>query len=319
MTHIQTVTGPIRPDSLIYCQCHEHLMISRGTSCLINKALCIDSYEKTLTELAAFSAAGGTTLVDAQPVGCNRVSEALLRLSLESKLQMIASTGFHKVIFYPENHWIFLYDTAKLAEIFLHELEVGLYRDCDCAAPYKYMDAKAGIIKCALDTCGLNFQYKKLFDAAIHAAVKTSAPMMIHIEKGSDPVMLANYLKEKNVNLNKVIFCHMDRACSDLNIHQELCRMGIYLEYDTIGRFKYHTDDHEAEIFLNLIQAGYEDRLLFSLDTTRDRLKSYHPEGIGLTYILRTFIPVLKDHGLTEEQLQKISCINCRKILSIPD
>lgn len=319
MNHIQTVTGPVHPDSLLYCQCHEHLLILRGTSCLINKALCIDHYEKTLLELSAFFKAGGTTIVDAQPVGCSRAGESLLRLGMDSNLQIIASTGFHKMIFYPDDHWIFRYSTKEMSAVFLHELEHGLYVDCDQARPHRDINAKAGMIKCALDVCGLNSQYQKLFDAAILAAAKTGAPMMVHIEKNSDPLMLAYYLKKQQVNLRKVIFCHMDRACEDLDIHKELCRMGIYLEYDTIGRFKYHSDAHEANIFLKMIQSGFEDQLLFSLDTTRERMKSYHPEGVGLAYILETFIPLLKTCGITETQIYKISCENCRKVLSIPD
>lgn len=319
MRHIQTVTGPVKPDSLYYCQCHEHLMISKGTSCLINKNLCIDDYEKTKEELEVFKEAGGTTIVDAQPVGCSRMSEALLQLGLDTKLQIIASTGFHKMIFYPNDHWIFQYDKTEISEVFLHELKIGMFRNCDHDAPYKYVSARAGIIKCALDTSGLNPQYQKLFDAAVSAAQKTMTPMMVHIEKGSDPLMLAHYLKDKNMNLQKVIFCHMDRAITDLTVHKELCRLGIYLEYDTIGRFKYHDNEREACIFSEMIQSGYEDRLLFSLDTTRERLKSYNPAGVGLTYILDTFIPILKSHGITDTQIDKISRLNCRQVLSIPE
>lgn len=95
--------------------------------------------------------------------------------------------------------------------------------------------------------------------------------------------------------------------------------MGIYLEYDTIGRFKYHSDAHEANIFREMIDSGFEDQLLFSLDTTRERLKAYHPEGVGLHYILHTFIPLLQTCGITEAQIHKISCENCRQVLSIPD
>ncbi len=316
MPYIQTVTGRMPPESLCFCHCHEHLMITKGRSYLINKALCIDNYEKTLTELGQFRTGGGTTIVDAQPGGCGRDADALYRLGQESGVQIIASAGFHKMIFYPRGHWIFDIRREALAELFLRELTEGMYTDCDETWPRRTCGAKAGIIKCAYDACGLVLQYKKLFDAAVDAAIRTGAPLMVHIERGAAPLKLMSYLDRRQLPLNRVIFCHMDRAEDDLAVHKEVCRHGIYLEYDTIGRFKYHSDEREAEIFAEMFAAGYEDRILFSLDTTRERLKSYTPEGIGLTYILDTFVPLLKSKGITEAQLKKISCTNCRKILT---
>lgn len=316
MPYVQTVSGRISPDSIRFCHCHEHLFIRRGKSFDVNPALCIDNYEKTLSEVRDFCLAGGTTIIDAQPVGCGRMARELKKLAGDLKIQLLASTGFHKIIFYPDGHWIFSSSVQQLTELFLHEISTGMYDGSD-GSLCRYIDARAGIIKCALDTTGINAQYEKLFCAAADAANITNAPLMVHIEKGSSPLALADYLERKKVNLKRVIFCHMDRACFNLDIHKELCRRGIYLEYDTIARPKYHDDKKEALIFTALIQSGFENNLLFSLDTTRKRLKSYTPEGAGLTYILRSFIPLLKAYGVTDRQIKKIACENCRRILAI--
>lgn len=317
MPYIQTVTGQVPSDTLVFCHCHEHLMIRKGQSFLVNEALCIDSYDKTRAELEQFRKAGGSTVVDAQPIGCGRDAEALCLLGHETGIQIIASTGFHKMVFYPQEHWIFDIGKETLAALFVHELTEGMYADGDYRLPVRSVDARAGILKCAYDTCGLTSQYKKLFDAAIYASTHTGAPLMVHIEQGAPALKLISYLDKKKMPLDRVIFCHMDRAVQDLSVHKEVCRQGIYLEYDTIGRFKYHSDRREAEIFAAILDAGYENQLLFSLDTTRERLKCYTPEGIGLTYILDAFLPLLTDAGITEEQIRKISCANCRRILTI--
>lgn len=322
MPYIQTVTGPISPDAVGFCHCHEHLMLSKGVSYTINENLCIDDCQKTLQELQDFRIAGGATIVDAQPGGCNRMGQALVELSEESGVNIIAATGFHKMMFYPKEHWIFSYEEEQLTNIFIHEAEQGMYIDCDSEAPKHWIQAKAGIIKCALDsyafdTCNPDTQYQKLFTATCNAAKRSGLPMMVHIEQNSDPLELVRFLISQNIDLNRVIFCHMDRACPDLALHKELCRQGIYMEYDTIGRFKYHDDQKEAAIFADLIYAGYEDRLLFSLDTTRERLKSYNADGVGLTYIIKSFIPTLKSVGVTDLQIKKISDENSARILSI--
>lgn len=316
MRYIQTVNGTIMADQITFCHSHEHLMINKGTSFSVNPNLCIDDYTKSLEEIKNFAAGGGTTIVDCQPVGCGRAADALSKLGHESGVQIIASTGFHKMIFYPEDHWIFTYTTKQLSQIFLHEISTGMYIDCDYHEPENWINAKAGMIKSAFDIGGLDHQYIKLFNAAVTAAKQTDIPLMVHIEQGSAPMELIAYLVQQKIDLNRVIFCHMDRACPDIDLHKEICRYGVFLEYDTIGRFKYHDDDREAEIFSEMIKAGYEDHLLFSLDTTRERLKSYNSAGVGLTYILKTFIPVLKKHGITDEQINKFACLNPRRILS---
>ena len=316
MPYIQTVLGRTDPENVSFCHSHEHILLSKGVSFERNPALLLDDYEKSLAEVNEYRKAGGNTIVEAQPVGANRVADGLVRIAKESGVNILASTGFHKMMFYPEKHWIFTFSEEELTGIFVHELTCGMYTECDNSKPEKFIDAKAGLIKCALDSCGLDGQYKKLFMAAGKACRKTGAPMMVHIEKGSDPEELLAFLDENNIRPEKLVFCHMDRACADLGIHKRVAKAGAFLEYDTIGRFKYHSDEREAEIIKELISSGYEDSLLASLDTTRERLKAYNPQGIGLTYIIKTFIPLLKRAGVSEKQIEKMMCENARKAYS---
>ena len=108
----------------------------------------------------------------------------------------------------------------------------------------------------------------------------------------------------------------MDRAVPDLSVHKQLLREGVFLEYDTIGRFKYHTDQKEISIFQSMLEAGFENQLLFSLDTTRARLKSYDPHAVGLDYLLTTFVPMMRERGLTQDQIEKISHYNFVRVFT---
>ena len=312
MKKIHTVTGEILPEELGFCHSHEHLLLSRGESFRKSPVLLLDDFDRSLAEVNAYAAAGGRAVVEAQPVGCNRVADDLERLSLKSGVRIIASTGFHKMLFYPENHWIFRYSETQMEDVFLRGLTKGMFVNCDESEPEEQITAKAGQVKCALDTVGLDVQYRKLFCAAVRACKATGAPMMVHIERGSDPLELADFLAEKGLpgKNGSVIFCHMDRACDDIEIHKRIAKSGVFLEYDTIGRFKYHSDEEEIAIIKELMGAGYEDRLLLSLDSTRARLKSYTPEGIGLTYIIDRFIPMMKKAGITQKQIKKMMIYN---------
>ncbi len=313
---IMTVQGPVCPEQLGFCQCHEHLAISRGVSFEKSPVLLIDDIQKSTQEAAQLFKSGGRTIVDAQPGGCNRVEHDLLTISQKTGLNIIASTGFHKLCFYPEHHWLYTASPDELCRIFTHELTVGMYSSIDTDFPSGYSHIRAGIVKSALDRENLTSIYQKLFTAAAGAALASDVPLMVHIEQDSDPVSLFSFLKELGVHPKRMIFCHMDRAIPDLDIHKKLLSDGIFLEYDTIGRFKYHSDLREIEIFQSMIAEGFEDQLLFSLDTTRARLKSYDPKAIGLDYLLTTFIPLMKNHGITRQQIEKISHHNFVKVFT---
>ncbi len=64
-----------------------------------------------------------------------------------------------------------------------------------------------------------------------------------------------------------------------------------------VGRFKYHSDLDEIHIIREMLDAGFEGQSLFSLDTTRERLRTYQEDAVGLDYILCSFIPVMKENG----------------------
>ena len=311
---IQSVTGILPPEALTFCQCHEHILLSKGVSWQRNHALCMEDIQKSMQELLDYRAAGGSTIVDAQPVGCNRMTKELVQLSRDSGVQIVASTGFHKVCFYPAEHWIHTYSQQQLTEVYFHELTKGMYVDTDNAVPSQTISAKAGMIKTALDA-EFSLLYEKLFHAAASAQCVTGAPLMIPVEMGSDPIRLFKFLSDCGVPAESMLFCHMDRSSPDLRQHHFLLKQGAYLEYDTIGRFKYHSDQDELQLIQQVLDWGFERQLLLSLDTTAQRLKHYTPDGIGLTYLLHSFLPMLKNSGVPEKTIDKICRENCASAL----
>lgn len=316
MLKVPCILGDIPAETLGFCQCHEHLMISKGVSYELVPALCMEDISKTQAELLQYKRSGGNAIIDAQPVGCNRMEIALAQLSHDADIHIIASTGFHKLCFYPKSHWIFTATEKELESLYIHELTIGMFSQCDTQFPDTYSNYKAGIIKTALDVVGLTPSYKKLFCAAMTASLQTHTPIMVHIEKGSDPLALLDYMITYGMDPHSLIFCHMDRACADISIHKKVLSKGVFLEFDTIGRFKYHNNLKEVEIIKTLLAAGYGNQLLLSLDTTRERLKAYTDNAVGLDYILTTFIPLMKKEGITTEQIHKFFHENCIQVLS---
>jgi len=305
---IQTVKGLLSKEKLGYCQCHEHLFLSKGESFRLNPALWMDDSEKTIKELEAYRILGGKSIVDAQPGGCGRMAGKLLEASSKSNINIIASTGFHKLCFYPDKHPVRELKTAVLTELFISEIREGMHISDSLDTGIK-TDAKAGVIKTALDIDGLEGRYKDLFKAALQASAETGVPILCHIEKGSDFLNALKFFSKNGVLSDNVIACHLDRAVHDINIHKEAAKFGIYLEYDTIARPKYHTDRQEIELIMAMVDAGFEKSILLGLDTNRERLKSYGG-STGLDYILANFIPEMKSSGIPEQTIANLTTVN---------
>ena len=150
---IAAVLGDIAPGDLGFCQSHEHIYIR---DCPARAGECIDDVEKSLAELKSYRSAGGCAIVDAQPLGTGRDAGILTRLSQQSGVHIIASTGFHKLSYYPEEHWMFSAAEEDIARLFITELEQGMYLDGDTAFPRVPGKTRAGQIKTALDLDGLS-------------------------------------------------------------------------------------------------------------------------------------------------------------------
>jgi phosphotriesterase-related protein len=268
---IRTILGDIPPESLGWCQCHEHLFVADGPSRRVSASLYMDDYGKSLAELNAYRQAGGASLVDAQPYGCGRMARELVRASQESGVNIVAVTGFHKTAFIED---------GALTRIYIGEVTQGM----------DDLSARAGLVKLAAEPGEMDASpaYAMLFDAAAHAAAETNAPVLVHTDTGADPMRLLGYLSRLGIAPSRVIICHMDRSCADIAVHEAVAEAGAYLEYDTIHRLKYKSDEDELDLIAHMVARGHAGRLLVGMDTTNERLKSYGA-AFGLDFILDTF------------------------------
>ena len=308
MNNIITVNGEIAPARLGFCQPHEHLFTADGPAAEGHPAVLIDDVGKTLVDVVAFKNAGGRSVVDAQPVFTGRDARAMRYISKETGVHAIASTGFHNLVYYGKDNPFLDFGEDAFAGLFTEEIQKGMYADCFYTGEPEPTNIRAGQIKAALER-EFKDVHKRLFSGAASASRETGVPVMIHVDKDADPLMLLDFFAGAGVSADRQIYCHIDRAIEDLSIHKEIARAGAYIEYDTIARPKYHGNDVENKIILEMLDAGHEDVLLFSLDMTRERLKGYGGTP-GLDYILREYIPELKALGVGDTTMHKIFIAN---------
>ena len=314
---VRTVTGDVSPETLGHCQCHEHIFLEMDKSYEVAPVLYMDDYEKSLTELNDYRAAGGGAIVDAQPVLGGRMAELHERASAESGVKIVASTGFDKTIFYYDDSYLFTKSADEITELYVDEITDGMYSSKRDGA--KKLSCRAGQIKTAIDKNGIHADatYEKLFEAAANAALETGAPVMVHIEQDADALHVVDFFAKKGIDPKRLILCHIDRARYDFGYNRECAQTGAFMEYDTINRLKYHDDIQEAELIEFMLQEGFGTQLLLGLDTTNERLRSYGAKDMGLDFILKTFISFMEGRGVSRETMSEMLLVNPQRALKI--
>jgi phosphotriesterase-related protein len=315
MESISTVLGSILPSQLGYCQIHEHVLVKDTPAAKRYPQLRMDRPDASLAELRIYQQTGGRSLVDAQPVGAGRNILGLAELSRQSQVNIVAATGFHRPMFYGPDHWIHEATVADLAALFVEELERGAYADGETNWPQEQTSIQAGLVKAAIGTEGLDLWSLRLLTAAGQAAVATGSALMLHTEAGQHAVEAIRLLSGLGLPASRIIVCHVDRQAENLAPHLNIAKTGVYLDYDTIGRFKYHSDEAEIWLIQLMIAAGHLGQLMLALDTTAERFRSYGG-SIGLDYLLKQFLPAMRNQGISSRSCNQMLIHNPAKILS---
>lgn len=335
MAKIMTVLGPISPNELGFTLMHEHI-IHLGYYRL-PRVQALDEVDVAINELKLFKEAGGSAIVevtprdlrlDTLPLG---YGEALRRISEQSGIHIVACTGYYLDDTYPPSIIFHEKGIKELAEDMVRDIVDGIDNS----------GVKAGIIGeiGARDehptAPRLTANEEKVFHAAARVHKATGLPITTHqMSAGNLSDQFLDLFEEEEISLDKVIIGHLDQgigriddpwyggAEGNLARALRLAKRGCYLEYDLIGgeeNYPYGTatkqDRRRIIVITELIRAGFLEQILFSQDT--DRKSVLHKYGgKGYDHLLRHFVPLLRESGITDEQIHTITVENPRRVLS---
>ncbi|PLK95307.1 phosphotriesterase-related protein, partial [Klebsiella pneumoniae] len=122
-------------------------------------------------------------------------------------------------------------------------------------------------------------------------------------------------------DLRHTVLCHMNPSFADKRYQRELAQRGAFLEYDMIGMSYYYadesaqspSDEENARAIRELIDDGYIQQILLSQDVfLKTMLTRYGGHGYG--YILKHFVPRLRRHGVSGEQLETLMIGNPQRV-----
>jgi 5-phospho-D-xylono-1,4-lactonase len=208
---------------------------------------------------------------------------------------VIAATGFHKLHYYSDRHWLPSLPEADITSMLVSEINTGIDRR-DLACPQVDRSAaRAGVIKVATEYQKANATMDKLFAAAAAAHLATGAPIATHTETGTMGHHQLDVLESNGVSPSHVLLGHIDHN-PDLYYLTELASRGAYLVFDLPGRTKYAPDSVPLELIAGLVAAGLGARVMLGMDLARRSYWASLGGGPGLAYILDKFVPRLRGH-----------------------
>ena len=198
--------------------------------------------------------------------------------------------------------------TGHIKEMDGLKLNFGVYEVVDVNA-FACGDGSVRICAGLMDV--MTDEERKVFDAAILAAEETKAPIYTHTTLGTCGLEQALYLRRSSLDLSRVVIGHMDLS-GDLDYIRRVLATGVTIGFDTVGKKAYLPDETRVE-FLKALEA--EGMLVvLSMDLTRKSHLAYKG-GIGYSYLIETFLPMLKEAGIAEESIQKMLVDNPKRIL----
>ena len=299
---VRTVLGDIPAQEVGFTHCHEHIFILPGLSQEVDPGFLLDDIDKTTAELGLFYAADGRTVVDAQGIGQERAPKLLQLASQRSKVHIIASTGFHRGVFYAPDHFRYRESAEALAQRMIEEINVGMaiYAGSEVV---ERTNIRAGLIKFASDYHLIDDNARKIAEAVAAAHLATGAPILTHCERGTCALEQVQIFSKLGVHPSCLLISHLDRNL-DRYVHEDVAHAGAYLVYDGISRVEIHSDMEIIELIRLMLEEGYGRQILFGMDMgLRSMWKSYGG-GPGMTYIGNVFLIKLRRAGLTYEPIE---------------
>ncbi len=292
MKNVRTVLGDIPSETLGFTYPHEHLWAIPPMS-QKDRDLELSDYEGSLYELCQFKKIGGNTLVDASTLDYGRDGKILKSLSIEAQVNVIGVSGFNKHIYYPR--WVEVTDIDFIA----HRLISDITRGMD------FSDAKAGILKGGTWYNYIHPLEQKTTQAIVHAFKETNAPIWMHTEVGTMGMEILDLFAKENIPADSICLGHIDRN-ADPYYHLKLLERGVFLQFDGPAKVKYYPDSTRIDLINNIINHGFEDRLLISGDMGRQSYLSGYGGGPGFSFIKTKFIPRMLDEGICGTVIDKI-------------
>jgi phosphotriesterase-related protein len=315
MAHVQTVLGPVDPMTLGFTLPHEHTAIALW---LIPNRW--DYWELTAdepiitAELAHYREAGGTAMADLTLPGVGRDPAWLVGLARATGLHLVMGGGWYRGAHYPAEALIDRRSVDDLADELVREVEEGI------SLPGLDKAVKPGIFgEIGTDKPWLSAQEERVHRAVARASRRTGLAISTHAVMSPVGLAQLRVFETEGADLTRVVIGHAD-SYPVLDHYLEIIGRGASIELDFLGMsftpMERHGEPRVIDLLLELLSRGHADRVLLSQDVCHNQ-QLRHYEGNGYTYLQETFLPRLRARGVSDAEIDQLTILNPRRILTI--
>jgi len=311
MAHVETVLGPIEPAELGFTLPHEHTQIA-----LWHVPDRWDYWQLTrdepliLDELGAYRAAGGSGLVDLTPPGVGRDPAWLTRIARSSGLHVVMGCGWYREAYYPAETRIDRRSVDDLADELVREATDGVGDT----------GVRPGIIgEIGTDKPWISALEERVHRAAARAARRTGLAITTHSVLSAVGLDQLRIFEDEGADPGRIVIGHAD-SYPHLEHYLALTERGANLEFDFLGMTFTPTERHGegriVELICELLARGLAERIFLSQDVCHDsQLTRYG--GNGYTYLTGTFLPRLREAGVSDAEIETMTVANPRRLFTI--
>jgi phosphotriesterase-related protein len=301
---IRTILEDVPPDQLgegavLF---HEHVSLNNQFWIDMNLERLIDpaqpyfmeDMDYMVAEMQAAAEDGIACIVDGGHADMGRDIEFVRALSERSGMPIVASGGYyHEPTFTPD-----VYERSE------EDLVEEMVRD----AAAERWGAFGGIGFTAPSIPA----ERKVLRAVGRAHLRTNLPIFTHTGNGVEAVEQLDLLEAVGVDPDRVVIGHL--GYPDVTVHADLCRRGAYVGFDRLGG-QPEADAAQVPMVVALIEGGFTDRVLLASDFAlpADTRGNGGP-GYGKT--VTRFVPLLREAGVDDDTLRRMTSDNPRRFLS---
>ena len=189
----------------------------------------LDEEPLAITELAAFKAAGGVTVVDPTCRGIGRDPLALRRISAATGLNIVMGSGYYLHTAHPPELRAMSID--DIADQIVEEARVGID------------GVRIGLIGEIGVSSDFTGEERKSLQGAARAQRRTQLPLMVHLPGWFRlGLEVLDIIEAEGGDLAHTVLCHMNPSFDDPAYQQACAKRGAFIEYDMLGMDFFYAD-----------------------------------------------------------------------------
>lgn len=309
MPQVQTVSGAVDTAELGRTYMHEHIFVLSADvqqnypdEWGSEDARVDDAVDK----LTALAAQGVRTIVDPTVIGLGRYIPRIQRVAERvPDLNIVVATGcytYDSTPFYFEHRGPAIGPDVPdpMVDMFVSDIENGIAGT----------GVRAGLLKCAIDHPGLTPGVERVMRAVARAHQRTGTPVTVHTHPGSRTGAEVRKVMcdEEGVDPRRIVLGHSGDT-TDVDHLTELAEAGFILGMDRFGINLAVTFENRADTLVEMCRRGFAEQMVLSQDAScyidwiDPNLRAALAQWSYL-HIENDVLPYVREHGVTEEQIQ---------------